>query len=142
MNNDQKIVQQVAAKAVIVDDQGRVLLVREASTGKNNTKVGFWGIVGGRLDPGESFENGLRREVQEETGLEVEIGAPLYVGEWQPVIHGVSHHIIAIFVRCTVVKGTLSLSSEHDGYIWIDPTERNKYRIKNYDCYAVDALVS
>ncbi|MEK7153242.1 MAG: NUDIX hydrolase, partial [Patescibacteria group bacterium] len=70
---------QVAAKAAVIDDKGRVLIVREAATGKNNTKVGLWGLVGGRLDPGESFLDGLQREVAEETGLRVRPLNPLYV---------------------------------------------------------------
>lgn len=135
------IVQQVAAKALIVNKLGQVLIVREATTGKNNTKVGLFGIVGGRLDPGESFEKGLKREVAEETGLSVTIGKPIYLGEWRPIIHGIHHQIIAVFVRCEVADTAITLSSEHDEYAWINPLERTKYPMMEPDCYAVDALI-
>ncbi len=58
--------------AVILDEQNRVLLVKHVPE-----KKGFWAEIyicpGGRLDPGESLENGVRREVREETGLEISI---------------------------------------------------------------------
>jgi len=75
------IVQRVAMKAVIVRD-GKVLILREAKTYDEGTNIGRYHMPGGRLDPGENFEDGLRREVREETGLEVELEFPVYVGEW------------------------------------------------------------
>lgn len=58
--------------AVILDEQNRVLLVKHVPE-----KKGFWAekyiCPGGRLDPGESLEDGVRREVREETGLEISI---------------------------------------------------------------------
>jgi 8-oxo-dGTP diphosphatase len=133
---------QVAAKAAIVDSLGRVLIVREASTGKNNTKVGKWGLVGGRIEPSESFLDGLRREVDEETGLRVKVLKPLYVGEWRPTIHDVPHQIIAIFMYCLASTSEVKLSVEHDEYAWIEPAKRHVYPMMEPDCYVVDALAS
>ena len=112
---------QVAAKALIVNATGKVLVVREASTGKNNTKVGLFGLVGGRLEPGESFQEGLRREIQEETSLHIQPVRPLHVGEWRPVIREIQHQIIAIFMLCNAISDAVQLSEEHDEYRWLDP---------------------
>jgi ADP-ribose pyrophosphatase YjhB (NUDIX family) len=49
---------------VVTDPDGRVLLLERADTGG-------WGLPGGIMEPGESFEQTGRREVREETGLEV-----------------------------------------------------------------------
>jgi 8-oxo-dGTP diphosphatase len=64
------------ASALVEDDEGRVLLARRA---KEPFK-GRWDIPGGFLDEGEHPLDGLRRELREETGLDVE---PLeFLGVW------------------------------------------------------------
>lgn len=50
---------------IITDEEGRVLLMRRGDSGD-------WGLPGGFMEPGESFETTGRRETREETGLEIE----------------------------------------------------------------------
>ena len=57
--------------AVVLDDAGRLLLVRR---GREPSR-GLWSLPGGRVEPGESDADALAREVLEETGLRVRIGA-------------------------------------------------------------------
>lgn len=76
MPNDQQIVQRIATKALIVNYKGQMLILREASTYEEGTNVGRYHMPGGRLNPGEAFLEGLKREVDEETGLQIEIGEP------------------------------------------------------------------
>lgn len=59
-----------AASALIVDGAERVLLARRA----HEPDAGRWDLVGGFLEEGEAPLDGLRREVREETGLEIEAG--------------------------------------------------------------------
>jgi 8-oxo-dGTP diphosphatase len=91
---EDNLVSQVAAKAVIVDSEGKILMLREAVTYKDGTHIGKYNLPGGRLDKGEAFLDGLKREVREESGLDVEPQFPLHVDEWRPVIRGVPHHIL------------------------------------------------
>ena len=59
-------------RALVLDPDDRILLVRFVNP---ETGEEFWATPGGGLDPGEGLEEGLRRELREETGLEdVEIG--------------------------------------------------------------------
>lgn len=112
--------QRIAAKAIIALD-GKVLVLREAATYDDGTNHGRYHLPGGRVEIGETFDDALRREVSEETGLYIEIGAPLHVGEWHPTIKGEPTQIIGVFVVCQPTTQTVTLSTEHDDYQWIDP---------------------
>jgi len=131
------VVQQVAMKGVIVHDS-RVLILRESATYGDGTQRGRYHMPGGRINPGENFEDGLRREIKEETGLEVKVEYPIYVGEWRPVIRGVPHQIVATFLVCKSKTDKVRLSSEHDDYKWIDPRDRSSYDIMDPEWDVID----
>lgn len=57
----------VAASALVIDGAGHVLLVRSPKRG--------WELPGGKIDPGETLIAGVMREVREEAGVSVEVGA-------------------------------------------------------------------
>jgi 8-oxo-dGTP pyrophosphatase MutT (NUDIX family) len=89
-------------KAVIFDEQGRVLL------GKNPR--GEWELLGGRADPGDhSPEDTIRRELLEEAGVEVAVG-PL-VDIWFYDVDG-GRVAVASYLT-TVPTGVTTPSSEH-----------------------------
>lgn len=66
----------VAVGGVAIAD-GRVALVRRA----HEPRRGEWSIPGGKLEAGETLAAGVRRELREETGLEVEVVSPIEVFE-------------------------------------------------------------
>lgn len=90
---------QVAVRAVIVD-QGRVLLVNGDGSGD------FWCLPGGRLEYAESLHDGVRREVYEETGLQVNVGDVLAVCEF--VYPARTYHTVETIFRCTIEAGHIS----------------------------------
>ena len=59
-----------AARILLVDGQDRTLLFRFTVEGR----APFWVTPGGALDPGESYEAAARRELREETGLDLDPG--------------------------------------------------------------------
>jgi len=121
MENDAGVI--VAAKGFLVH-KGKVLVLRKVQTAEYHDNVGKYQLPGGRLQPGESFLGGLRREVKEECGLELAtIGRPLFVFDWWPTIKGHRAHIVGIFMLCTPKNGEVHVGDEHDGFEWIDPTE-------------------
>ncbi len=118
----------VAAKGVIINEKGEVLILREASSYEEGTNVGRWQIPGGRINPGEHFEDGLKREVREETGLDVvEVLFPIYHGEWRPTIKDVPTQIIALYMVCRTKATDTKLSEEHDEARWIQPQSVTQY---------------
>ncbi len=136
------LVLRVAAKAVLVNEEGKILILREASTYEEGTNHGRYSLPGGRLNTGESYEDGLKREVEEETGItDFEPLYPVYVGEWRPVIKGVPHQIIGIFTVCKVKSGEVKLSLEHDHYQWVSPEEWSEYDIMEAEVKAAQAYL-
>jgi 8-oxo-dGTP diphosphatase len=125
---------------VIVNDKGQVLIVREADTYEEGTGHGRYHLPGGRLQPGESFIDGLHREIKEETNLEIEPERPIYVGEWRPVVKGVPRQIIATFTLCKPKTYNVRLSEEHDKFVWLNPADRKKYDIMDPDWEVIDTF--
>ena len=127
-DNNTESVLFVATKAVIVFNE-KVLLLREAGLYKDGTNVGRYDLPGGRLKPGEHFQEALKREVLEETGLAVVVGDPVAVCEWRPVVRGVQWQVVGIFFECHADSAEVVLSGDHDQYEWINPREYKKYNI-------------
>lgn len=131
----------VAAKALIMH-KGKALLVRESNNYEVGTQAGKYGEVGGRLTPGETIEECLRREVREEVGLDIEIGNPFFVTEWRPTVRGEQWQVIAIFFECFSQTDAVVLSDDHDDHIWITPARYREYPVME-DIYSMfDAYLS
>jgi mutator protein MutT len=58
--------------AVVHDEAGRLLLVRRG----HPPNAGTWSLPGGRVEPGETLEQAVVREVREETGVAIEVDMP------------------------------------------------------------------
>jgi 8-oxo-dGTP diphosphatase len=126
-------------KAVIVAPDGSVLILQEAAHNKGRTHPGKYELPGGRMEPGETIEQALTREVQEEAGLTVTIGAPVSIGEWRPVLGGVVHQIIGMFLHCKTDTKEVRLSDEHDDFQWIKETQINEFAILDADKNALES---
>jgi 8-oxo-dGTP diphosphatase len=101
----------VGAMALITDEQGRILVVEH--TYRRQLP---WGLPGGWLKHAESPESGLRREVLEETGLEVQVESLLGADFW-----GSSQ--LDLLYRCSVLSGTYTPSDETGQHRWCSPAE-------------------
>lgn len=66
----------------------------------------LWCAPGGGAEPGQSLPDNLAREVHEETGLTIAVGAPCLVNEFHNPDQG--FHQVDIFFRCTLFDGRLS----------------------------------
>jgi len=75
-----------SSRALLIDDAHRVLLYRFVSPGGHS----FWGVPGGGLEQGEGWEDAMRRELREETGLaDAELGPCVWTREFDFVWHRV-----------------------------------------------------
>jgi 8-oxo-dGTP diphosphatase len=112
----------VAIKALIFYE-GKILMLQESSEYEDGNQAGKWSEPGGRINPGEHWRDALLREIQEETGLEVEIKKPIGVDEWFPVIRGVPSQVVGTFFECLAKSDAVKLSQDHSNYKWFEPAE-------------------
>ncbi|MBP0449731.1 NUDIX hydrolase [Kitasatospora sp. RG8] len=117
----------VSVAGAVVREDGRVLAIRRADNGT-------WEPPGGVLEPAESIEDGVRREVYEETGIKV--GVERLSGVYKNVSRGV----VALVFRCRPEGGTERLSAESTAVAWLTPAEVSDRMAEVYAVRLLDAL--
>jgi 8-oxo-dGTP diphosphatase len=112
--------------ALIFQD-GRLLLVERAK----EPLQGYWSIPGGIVEAGEKLEEGIRREVLEETGLEVEPVSIFEVFERiMPDEEGkTEYHYVLIDYLCNAVGGRLAAASDVSRVAWVAEQNLRDYRL-------------
>ena len=90
----------LATRALILHEN-RLLLVNAYPGGRSD----LWCAPGGGVEPGTSLPANLAREVHEETGLRVAVGAPALINEFHDPVSG--FHQVDLFFRCTIITGKI-----------------------------------
>ena len=111
----QPIRPQIAVSAAIFRD-AKVLLTRRA----RSPAKGFYSLPGGRVEFGESLHQALAREIDEETGLDIDIVGLAGWREVLPAAAGAGHYLIMSFAAHWVAREPV-LNDELDDYRWIAP---------------------
>jgi ADP-ribose pyrophosphatase YjhB (NUDIX family) len=117
----------VSVTGVITDDRGRALLIQR----RDNHR---WEPPGGVLELDETIHDGLRREVREETGLDVE---PIAL---TGVYKNMNRAIIALVFRCKITGGQLSATDETEAVRWATATDIRELASEAYAIRVLDAL--
>lgn len=104
-----------------------MLLVRRAKS----PLAGYWSLPGGVLETGERLEEGIRREVREETGLRVR---PLHVVEiFERIIRdsagAAEYHYVLIDYLCRAINGALRPADDVSHAEWVPRRSLGEYKI-------------
>ncbi|MBK8020195.1 MAG: A/G-specific adenine glycosylase [Chloroflexi bacterium] len=98
---------------------------------------GLWEFPGGKLEPGETLPECLKRELREELGIEVEVG-DLFV----QVRHGFTHFKITLYTfECRYIGGEPQPLGVHD-FAWVREDELDRYSFGKADRQVIAALVA
>lgn len=120
------------AAAIIENAEGKLLIARRRA---GKSQAGMWEFPGGKIEPGESAEACLRRELREEMQIEVDPYAYYGVNDH----HYGSTHIRLIAYRARYVSGEIVLT-DHDAYNWAAVEELQQYTFAPADISFVKSL--
>jgi mutator protein MutT len=118
--------------AVIWNDRGEILIDRRKPGGKFG---GLWEFPGGKIEPGETVEDCITREIQEELGIAITVGEQLMAithdyGELQVTLN--VHH-------CQHQSGEPQLI-ECDAIAWVTPAQMDDYPFPEANGVIIQAL--
>jgi 8-oxo-dGTP diphosphatase len=110
---------------IIEGDQ--ILLVKRG----REPQKGYWSLPGGAVETGEHLEVALRREVREETGLDVEVVHLIEV--FERIMSGdsgkIEYHYILLDYVCRPAGGTLQASDDASHAAWFRESDIDALRI-------------
>jgi 8-oxo-dGTP diphosphatase len=109
----------------VVISNGRALLVRRGSPPLEDQ----WSIPGGLLEVGETLREGVRRELLEETAIEVRVLELVEVFERIALDASgkARHHFIVLDYLCDALRGEACAGSDATDVAWAAPEELEKY---------------
>ena len=96
----------VSVAGLVTNDKGEILLVKSPRRG--------WEYPGGMVEPGETFQDALVREIKEEAGIDVEITG--FVG----LCKNIEKDVVNIDFICKAVGGQLTTSDESTEVMWVN----------------------
>lgn len=120
----------VSVAGVIVDDQGRALLIQRRDNGQ-------WEPPGGVVEAGETLPDALQREVLEETGMKIALPARL-----TGVYKNMTGLIVSLVFRCEAIDGTPTTGDETYALRWATRDEVVTLADEAYAVRVLDALDS
>lgn len=97
----------------------------------------WWEFPGGKIEPEESQEDALKREIREELATEIEVGTLLSTVEYDyPKFHLTMHCYL-----CTIISGELSLL-EHEDARWLTTDELDSVKWLPADKDVIEKLIT
>ncbi len=121
---------ELGVKAIILHND-KILLIKRSDKYKKDRINGIWDIPGGRINFGEEPVDGLKREIYEETGLE--LGKVIKILDASTIFKDEKKQIIRITYLCSAKnpEKEIKISKEHTEIMWINP-KKIDFRLKDH----------
>lgn len=129
------IILQVGVKAFLKNPEGKYLLVRRSPEKYKGTS-GSWDIVGGRIDPGSKLIENLKREIMEETQLEITSEPQLIYA--QDILPNPEKHVVRLTYIAETKGEPILDTSENIEFKWLTADEI--FRHPDLDIYVQEVL--
>ena len=117
----------VGVAAAVFDNCGRVLLVQRGRP----PRLGSWGLPGGLLELGETLITGVQREVREECGIEIAVGA--VAGVFEPITLDaegrIEYHYIVIDYWASWLSGNAHAQDDAAALAWVDMNALDNFAV-------------
>ena len=116
----------VGVGGVVIRD-GRALLIKRGSAPLKNQ----WSIPGGTLELGESIQEGVRRELLEETGIEVRVGELIEVFDriFRDADGKIQYHFVIVDYLCEAISGEARAASDVTDVAWENEEDLWNYKL-------------
>jgi 8-oxo-dGTP diphosphatase len=124
----------IVVTAAIIEDNGKYLITQRLKEAHNG---GRWEFPGGKLEFGEDPRDCLKREIDEELGIEVQVND---LFEYSSHVYNSEKHILLLGFHCKFISGDIEHKEIAD-YKWISCNEMNKYDITEADIPFVNKLI-
>jgi len=118
--------------AVIWNDKGQILIDRRRSGG---TMGGLWEFPGGKVEPSETVEECIKREIYEELGIEIEVGKHLIT-----IDHTYTHLRVTLTVHNCRYLGGVPQPIECEEIRWVTLDELDQYAFPEANTQIIAAL--
>lgn len=110
----------IFTKCILLDGNGKFLALRRGMSDRR--RPGGWDFPGGNFEKGEHILDSAKREVLEESGLQVRDLQPVYVDSGAG-IYEKDLDVVAVCFSTENWSGEVVLSDEHDEFVWTKPQE-------------------
>lgn len=118
--------------AVIKDDSGKILITQR---NLKKSQGGLWEFPGGKIEPNETKEQAIIREIKEE--LTIDINVKNYIEE--KIFTYPEKDINLIALECSIINGNIELL-EHEDYRWVSSSELENFEFAPADMFIVEKL--
>ena len=122
----------IVTAAILRNELGEILICQRP---EHKLCPMLWEFPGGKLEAGETLQECLRRECQEELGIDIEVGYEIGVTTYEYPDFGVEIH----FFEASIIKGEPT-ASEHHQILFIVPSHLDKFEFCPADVEIVQKL--